>query len=115
MAYFRTGGGSSEKTTSGSFTMTSGVVSTVDIGFKPKKLFMYCYQSSTLWAMYYYDEDISTTSEIVGVRSGTTQTAAVYPFTSSAGGVMTEVNDTGFKFRGGSPLNGKDMIYKAYG
>lgn len=114
MAWLKTGGGG-EKVVTGTFEISGGIISSVDVGFKPKKIYLTCYVSQTRMTTVVYDEDISTTSSIVAVRNNTTHNVTEYLFTNTAGGIMTEVNNTGFKYRGGNAFNGNSMTYVALG
>lgn len=78
MAYYRASGGS-EKVASGSATITNSSTTTVNIGFKPKKLVVNQVSSSqTLFVLCVYDEDFSTSK-----------------FTRSGGSVYLGWNDLG--------------------
>ena len=87
----------------GTFTNTDGVTTTVDCGFKPKKIFVYGYEGANVYYSGYYDEDINDTYYILGYRtSSSTTNAQKYTIGGGTKGTIDSITNTGFTWYGSS-------------
>lgn len=87
----------------GTFTNADGVTTTVDCGFKPKKIFVYGYEGANVYYSGYYDEDINDTYYILGYRtSSSTTNAQKYTIGGGTKGTIDSITNTGFTWYGSS-------------
>lgn len=114
MALFRCGGGGA-KVKTGSLTTTTGTEYTINCGFQPKKIFVYTYEGANKYMAGAYDVDVNSTYYFSGWRqSSSSASAGKYDVSSStSNGSITEVNSTGFKWRGSSAFS--PIYYVAIG
>ena len=101
------GGGSTVKT--GSIVGSRQNV-VIDVGFQPKKLYIYDFSKAYLHSCI-YDEDVSTTQFLRNVYSGSGSTVAWTNIGATGGISIRSISNTGFTFRG----NGYATNYVAIG
>lgn len=90
------GGKIDNKTVSGTVSVTAGgISSTIDVGFRPKKLYVYAYISSTGIITCAYDESVSPNAYIRGVLYGANKLDDFVSFGNSNG--IASIEDNGFK------------------
>lgn len=104
-----------KKIKTGSQTTTAGTIYTINCGFQPKKIFIYAYNGANSYMAGAYDVDVNSTYYFAGWRqSSSSASAGKYDVSSStSNGSITEVNSTGFKWKGSSAYN--NMHYVAIG
>ena len=98
----------------GTFTASAGTTITVDCGFKPKKIYIYNFESTSKMFADIYDENLSSTYIIGAYRSSSsTNNCSSYAIGGGNNGVIQSITDTGFTFKGSAVMN--TLYYTAIG
>ena len=84
---------------SGTFTIASGVTDTITCGFKPKKIYIYNYESTSKMFSDIYDENLSSTYTIGAYKSSSGNGCASYALGGGNNGAIQSITSTGFTFK----------------
>ena len=102
------------KCKSGTISASAGNVVTLNCGFQPKKICIYAYGSANSYYNGTYDSDVDGEYYRAGWRTSSSSTSANrYAIGGTSNGCITEINSTGFKWRGSS--NFTSLYYFAIG
>lgn len=92
----------------------SGSIISINVGFQPKKIFIYAYVSANKYLTISYDEDIDSTYQWMGYRTSSSASAAnKYSISGSNNGTIVGIDSTGFDWQGWNTF--PDLNYVAIG
>lgn len=118
MAFQKCSGGGGRKVATGTFVNSSANQVKVTLGFKPKYLAIWTYGSNSLTYSAVYNEDVSSSKQIIGSisSSSTASTVDNIPYTASTSRVrIVSIDNDGFTLNKISSYNGTEGHYFAIG
>ena len=98
----------------GTITGSANEIKNVDLGFKPKKIFIYNYYGVNKYVSISYDEDVDSTYQYMGYRSSSSSSSVnKYIIGSSSSGTIQSISNYDFTYKVDGTFN--PIYYVAIG